>query len=183
MRRLAGICWCVLLASGPVLLAERARIEGGRFSLEFPNDWKDAGGLEDGALLDRVSPDREGSFAVYSLKVAKDHRASLEGTLKQRLTAIKKAGMSIVTDVKSQKKEFDGKKGLFAVIPVEAGLGGAKVPFTYYLVLLDAKDRVVILQATLPRPAPQELRESTLKIIESFREKTEKPAPTPKTER
>ena len=54
---------------------------------------------------------------------------------------------------------------------MEAKLGKDTIKFRYYLVLIDAKDTVVIMQAALPSPLPDKIRESALEIIQSFREK------------
>ncbi|NIP98154.1 MAG: hypothetical protein GWO24_33920, partial [Akkermansiaceae bacterium] len=70
-----------------------------------------------------------------------------------------------------QQQDFDGKPAVFGVIPVEASVAGEKVKFRYYLVLIDARDMVVIMQAALPRPLPEKLRKETLGIIQSFRER------------
>ncbi len=145
---------------------------GGRFSLDIPADWEKGKRPEDGAILYRDAPDGAGSFSVYQLPVKKNHRANLQGTLEERVTSIRKAGLKVSSEVKAQKQEnFDGKSALFAVVPVDASYQGQVVKFTYYLVLIDAKDSVVILQAALPRPLGKKLQQDALGIIQSFREK------------
>ncbi len=169
--RVAALHALFTILAGASLSAELVSFENARFTLDIPADWKKAKGPDDGNFLYREAPGGEGSFSVYKLKVAKDHRAELQGTLKHRVDAITKSGLKVTADVKGTKQDFDGKHAVFAVIPVEAGLGDRKVKFSYYLVLIDAKNLVVIMQATLPRKPPDKLREATLGIIQSFREK------------
>lgn len=152
-------------------LAERKTFEGGRFSVDFPEGWKKGEGPDDGHQLYRESADGEGTFSTYVLAVKKDHRADLEKILKERVKDLSKAGMNVSGDIEGQQQPFDGKPAVFATIPVEATFKGQKVRFAYYLVLIDAKDAVVIMQAALPRPAGEKLREDALAIIQSFREK------------
>ncbi len=161
----------LLAAVAPPVLADRTTFEGGRFSVEIPDGWKKGEGPDDGHQLYRESPKGEGSFSTYVLDVKKDHQADLTAILKSRVEKLQKAGMQLVGDIQGQEQEFDGKKAAFVTLPVEADYAGQKIKFSYYLVLLDATDKVVILQAALPRPADKELREATLAIIQSFREK------------
>ena len=162
----------LLGATTAFLPAERAPFAEGRFSLDIPADWEKGKRPEDGAILYRDAPDGAGSFSVYQLPVKKNHRANLQGTLEERVTSIRKAGLKVSSEVKAQKQEnFDGKSALFAVVPVDASYQGQVVKFTYYLVLIDAKDSVVILQAALHRPLGKKLQQDALGIIQSFREK------------
>ena len=127
--------------------------------------------MDDGNILYRNAPDGNGTFSVYQLAVAKDHKANLQGTLESRVKALAKSGLVVTAEVKGKTQTFDGKPAVFGVIPVEAKLGKDTIKFRYYLVLIDAKDTVVIMQAALPSPLPDKIRESALEIIQSFREK------------
>ena len=162
----------VFLAAGVTLLhAERVAFAKERFSLDLPAGWERGGGPEDGAILYRSAPGGEGSFSVYHLLVKKNHRANLKGTLEERVKSFQKAGLKLSAEVKAhQQDNFDGKPALFGVIPLEADYQGQLIKFTYYLVLIDARDSVVILQAALPRPLGKKLQQDALGIIQSFRE-------------
>ena len=119
------------------------------------------------------APGGSGSFSTYQLPVVKERTADLEGTLTARIRAFEKAGLKLSAKVQSQKQEnFDGKPAIFGVVPVEATAQGVAVRFTYYLVLIDAKDSVILMQAALPRPLTPELQKDALSIIQSFREKS-----------
>jgi hypothetical protein len=155
--------------------AEKVTFSKARFSVEMPADWKKGKGPDDGNILSYDAPDGGGTFSIYELAVAKDHRANLEGTLEERVKAIAKAKLKVTADVKGQKQDnVDGKPAVFAVIPVEATHAGEVIEFRYYLVLIDAKDAVIIMQAALPSPLPKKLQEAALGIIRSFREKDHK---------
>jgi len=151
--------------------AEKVKFAKDRFSIEIPAEWKKGNGPDDGNILYRNAPGGNGTFSVYQLAVAEDHKANLQGTLESRVKALAKSGLVVTAEVKGQKQTFDGKPAVFGVIPVEAKLGKATIKFRYYLVLIDARDTVVIMQAALPSPLPDKVRESALKIIQSFREK------------
>ncbi len=160
------------LSPGAALQAGTVTFAKERFSVAIPADWEKGRGPDDGAILYRDAPDGEGSFSIYQLPVAKDHRANLEGTLAERVKAIRKAGFKVSAEVKSQKQDnFDGKPAVFGVVPVEARHQDQVVKFTYYLVLVDARDSVIVMQAALPRPLTPKLQQRALGIIQSFREK------------
>lgn len=172
MRSFCSLIPCLVsLLVAPALAAEKVTIDDGRFSLEIPADWKKGNAPEDGNIFYRVAPGGNGTFSIYKLDVAEGHRANLKGTLEGRVKAIAKAGFNVTDDIEGKEQDFDGKEAVFAVIPVEIDSDDAKVEFRYYLVLLDAKDTVIIMQAALPHPLPEKIRESTLEIIQSFREK------------
>ena len=169
LRQLALI---LLILSPAATRAQKVSFAQERFSVEIPANWKKGRGPADGAILYREAPDGDGSFSIYQLKVAKDHRANLEATLSARIEAIRKAGLKISAEVKAQKQDnFDGKPAIFGVVPVEVRHQDQVVKFTYYLVLVDAKDSVIIMQAALPRPLTPKLQQGALGIIQSFREK------------
>ena len=155
--------------------AEKVPFSKDRFSVDMPADWKKGKGPDDGNILYYKAPDGGGTFSIYALAVAKNHRANLEGTLEERVKAITKAKLKVTADVKGQKQDnFDGKPAVFAVIPVEATHASEVIKFRYYLVLIDAKDVVIIMQAALPSPLSKKLQEAALGIIQSFREKDHK---------
>ena len=170
LRQLTLILLTLSLAAS--LQAGQVTFAQERFSVEIPADWKKSKGPADGAILYHDAPDGEGSFSIYQLPVAKDHRANLEGTLAERIKAIRKAGLKVSAEVKSQKQDnFDGKPAVFGVVPVEARHQDQVIKFTYYLVLVDARDSVIVMQAALPRPLTPKLQQGALGIIQSFREK------------
>ncbi|MBJ05970.1 MAG: hypothetical protein CMO40_02470 [Verrucomicrobiaceae bacterium] len=161
----------LLTANAPVLRAERTSFAKERFSLEIPADWAKDESPADGAILHRDAPGEDGSFSVYLLPVKKDHRPDLKGMLGQRVKSIQKAGLRVSAEVEAHRQEnFDGKPALFAVVPIETDYEDLVIKFTYYLVFIDAKDSVVILQAALPRPPGKKLQQDALGIIQSFRE-------------
>ncbi len=162
------------LTSGNILQAGKLSFSNGRFSVEIPAGWKKSSLKEESsALLQFDAPGGSGSFSTYQLPVVKERKADLEGTLKARIRAFEKAGLKLSAKVQSQKQEnFDGKPAIFGVVPVEATAQGMVVRFTYYLVLIDAKDSVILMQAALPRPLTPELQKDALSIIQSFREKS-----------
>ena len=166
----------LLLCPVTTIQAGKVTFSDNRFSVEIPATWEKSQGPADNAVLHHDAPGKDGSFSIYQLPVAKDHRANLEGTLASRIKAIEKTGLKVSADVKSQKQDnFDGKSALFGVVPVEARYQDQVVKFTYYLVLVDAKDTVIVMQAALPRPLTPDLQQGALGIIQSFREKTKTP--------
>lgn len=169
MRSFLLLSLLAVLSSG-VLAADRIPFAKHRFSLKFPDDWKKAKGPDDGHVLYRESPDGSSAFSVFMLELKEDHRADLKGTLKNQVEALAKAGLKVTDDVEGQEGAVDGKKAVFAVIPVEAELPDQTVKLRYYLVLVDAKDTVVIMQAVLPSAADAEIQKSALDIIQSFKE-------------
>ena len=174
LRQLALVL--LTFSPGAVLQAGKVTFARERFSVDIPADWEKGKGPDDGAILYRDAPGGEGSFSIYQLPVAKDHRANLEGTLAERVKAIRKAGLKVSAEVKSQKQDnFDGKPAIFAVVPIEASYQDQIVKFTYYLVLIDARNSVIIMQAALPRPLTPKLQQGALGIIQSFREKKQVP--------
>lgn len=164
----------LLVFSAGLSSAEKVPFEEGRFTIDFPKTWKKAKDPGGKALVFREAPGGEGTFSVQKLAVKKDHRANLEGTLDQRVEAIKKAKLKVAGEVKKFPTDFDGKKALFAIIPIDAEAQGETVKFSYYLVFVDATDMVIIMEATLPRPLKDKIRGDTLKIIQSFREVAKK---------
>lgn len=154
--------------------ADPVTFAGKRFSLEFPAAWKEAKGPDDGSVVYREAPEGQGSFSVYTLPVKKDHRANLEGTLQGLVKSLGKSGLQVADKVEGQEGNVDGKKALFAVVPVKGEFQGQPISFRYYLVLADAGDTVVVMQAVLSHPAPAELQKAALGIIQSFKEKQDK---------
>ena len=169
MRTLLHLALAILPLTA---FADKVTFAKDRFSVDIPKDWKKAKGPEDGNILYREAPANQGSFSVYKLPVAKNHKADLKPTLETRVKAIKKAGLKVSGELKViEQDNFDGKAAVFGVVPLDAEHKGQTIKFTYYLVLIDAKDSVIILQAALPRPLSKELQEGALGIIQSFREK------------
>ena len=167
------IVFLLLLTPGAALQAGKLSFSEGRFSVEIPAGWRTSSVKGDpSALLQYDAPGGSGSFSIYQLPVLKGRKADLEGTLAVRVGAFEKAGLKLGAKVQSQKQDnFDGKPAIFGVVPVEATAQGEVVRFTYYLVLIDAKDSVILMQAALPRPLTPELQKDALSIIQSFREK------------
>lgn len=164
----------LLALSATLSSAEKVTFEDGRFSVDIPKTWKKSKDPNGKALVHYDAPGGDGTFAIHKLAVKKDHQANLEGTLKQRVEAIKKAKLKVAGEVQKFPSDFDGKKALFAIIPIDAEAAGEAVKFSYYLVFVDAKDMVIIMEATLPRPMSDKMRGDALKIIQSFRETKKK---------
>ena len=161
------------VASASAQEAEKVSFADNRFSIEIPPGWKKSPSKSDPAsVLQYDAPSGEGSFSTYKLRVKKGRKADLEGTLAARVHAFEKAGLKLSAKVQSQNQDnFDGKPAIFGVVPVKATAQGEAVRFTYYLVLIDAKDSVILMQAALPSPLTAALQKDALSIIQSFREK------------
>lgn len=136
-----------------------------KFSVEFPDGWKTPENPRKDALVYQESVKGDASFAVAKLALPENASADLKGTLKSMIEGFKKS-MKVIGEPKLQDGGIGGKKAVFASVIVEAE--GSKMGF--YLVAVDAKDRVFILQATLPAGASDQSRADCMKIIQSFKE-------------
>ena len=143
-----------------------------RFSLEFSDKWVKAKTSKNEALVYREHKDGDASFTVTRLAIPAERRADLPATLKTLVNTFKKAGMTIVGDVKGQEGQVDGKRSLFAVAPAKIKSGETLHDLSFFLVLIEASDRIIILQGALPGKSSNELRRDCLNIINSFREKS-----------
>ena len=161
--------WLAAVTTGH---GEKITFSKDRFSIVIPAGWEKSTVRSDpAAVLQYDAPAGAGSFSAYSLPVTQNHKADLEKTLALRVQAFEKAGLVLTAKVQSQRQEnFDGKPAIFGVAPMEATTEDDVVRFTYYLVLIDAQDSVIILQAALPQPLGDDLQKDALAIIQSFRE-------------
>ena len=75
-------------------------------------------------------------------------------------------GLEVLDEPKITAGSIDGTKAQFARVFVKTG--GHKLGF--FLVAIDATDRVYIMQATLPASASDKSRADCMKIIQSFKE-------------
>ncbi|BDS06413.1 hypothetical protein NT6N_14530 [Oceaniferula spumae] len=136
-----------------------------KYSVVFPDGWKKPDQARKDALVYQETEKGDASFAVAKLALPENAKADLKGTLNSMIEGFKKS-MKVVGDPAMKEGAIDGKKAQFASVIVEAD--GQKMGF--YLVAIDAKDRVFILQATLPAGASDKSREDCMKLIQSFKE-------------
>lgn len=154
------------------LTAEKVSFDkNDRFSLEFPDTWVKAKTNRSEALVYREHKEGDASFTVTGLSVPAERRADLHATLKTLVNSLKQAGMTVLGDVKGQEGEVDGKKAVFGVVPATVKIEDQATDLRFFLVLIEASERIVILQAALPATAPNALRGECRKIIGSFHEK------------
>lgn len=136
-----------------------------RCSVDFPAGWKKSADAQKGALVYRVSPAGDASFAIARLSLPENAKADLKATLGGMIDGIKK-GMKVTNQAKLTEGSIDGKQALF--VRVLAETEGHKMGF--FLVAIDAGTRVFILQATLPSTASEKSRADCMSVIQSFKE-------------
>ncbi len=146
------------------LLAEKVTFDT-RCSVDFPVGWKKSADAQKGALVYRVSPAEDASFAIARLSLPENAKADLKATLGGMIDGIKK-GMKVTNEAKLTEGSIDGKQALF--VRVLAETEGHKMGF--FLVAIDAGTRVFILQATLPATASEKSRADCMSVIQSFKE-------------
>lgn len=134
------------------------------YSVDFPEGWKKEDSPDKNALVYRVSAQGDASFAVAKLALPKNSRADLKATLNAMIEGMKK-GMKFLDEPKTTEGGIDGKKAVFSRIFAQNG----DTKMGYFLVAIDCKDRVFILQATLPNSASDQSRTDSMKIIQSFK--------------
>lgn len=154
-------------------LAGRDKFADDRFSLEFPDDWKKPAEVpEPSPLLLRENKAGTALFAVNSLPVPENLKADLDGTAKAIAETYKK-DFKMEKAVEADEGEIDGLPARFLTIippkPGEDEEAEAAPLAAYFLVLVDTRKEVLILQATLALPTTKELREQALAIIMSFK--------------
>ncbi len=156
-----------------------------RCSVDFPAGWKKSANAQKGALVYRVSPVGDASFAIARLSLPENAKADLKATLGGMIDGIKKGmkvtneakltagvidgikkGMKVTNEAKLTEGVIDGKQALF--VRVLAETEGHKMGF--FLVAIDAGTRVFILQATLPSTASEKSRADCMSVIQSFKE-------------
>jgi len=154
----------LLLACIAPVSAEKVTFDA-KYSVEFPEGWKKSANPRKDALVYRETETGDASFAVAKLPLPKNAKADLKATLKSMIEGFKK-GMEILEEPKITEGGVDGKKALFARIFVKAG----EHKMGFFLVAVDATDRVFIMQATLPAAASDKSRADCMKVIQSFKE-------------
>lgn len=151
--------------------AGREKIAKDKYSLEFPDDWKKPTGDTGEALIVRENKDGTALFAVSRLTVKDGAKADLDATVKS-VTAGYKKDLKLKDDPKVEPGEIDGLDARFVVIapPKQEPPQADQPPATaVYLVLIDAKTEVLILQATVVMPANKKTSDACLAIIQSFK--------------
>lgn len=151
--------------------AGREKFAKDKYSLEFPDDWKQPAGDIGAALIVRGNKDGTALFAVSKLAVKEGAKADLDATAKGVAAGYKK-DMGLKEDPKVEPGEVDGLDARFVVIasPKKDKPEAKDEPATaVYLVLVDAKSEVLILQATLVMPVDKKTSEACLAIIQSFK--------------
>lgn len=146
------------------LLAEKITFDQ-KYSLVFPEGWKKSESPEKNAIIFRESAAGDASFAVVKLELPKNSRADVAATVEAMLAGMK-AKMKPEEEPKITPGKIDGKKSVFA--KMMSKVDGVQVGF--YLVAIDARDRVFILQATIPSSASNKTRQDCMAIINSFKE-------------
>jgi hypothetical protein len=154
--------------------AGREKFAKDKYSLNFPADWKKPAEDAGEALIPRQNKDGTALFVVTKLKVAEGAKADLDATAKA-IAADYKKDMKLKEDPKVEPGEVDGLKSRFVVIssPKPEKKDGEEAAkdegIAVFLVLIDAKTEVIILQATLAKPVVKATSEACLGIIESFK--------------
>ena len=162
--KLRFIFLSLLLASILPLHAEKVTFDA-KYSVEFPKGWKESANPRKDALVYRETETGDASFAVAKLPLPKNAKADLKATLKSMIEGFKK-GMKVLEEPKITEGSIDGKKAQFARVFVKAG----EHKLGFFLVAVDATDRVFIMQATLPAAASDKSRADCMKVIQSFKE-------------
>jgi hypothetical protein len=169
MRSLAVLFTILTL---PVLAVESVSFgKHDRFTLEFPDTWKKPDQPKPGAVVYRERESGDASFSVSRLFLPKNAKVDLHDTLKSFVTNFRKGGMTVVGDVKGQDGLIDGKDSVFAQVPVKLAQGGQNFSLTFFLVIVDCRDQVLVLQATLPDGGGNQVRDDCRRIIGSLHEK------------
>ncbi len=145
-----------------------------RFTIEFPDNWKKTDEAKAGALVYRERETGDASFSVSRLRVPKNAKADLHDTLKSFVTNFRKGGMTVVGDIKGQGGAIDGKDAVFAQVPVKLAQGGENFDITFFLVIIDCRDQVLVLQSTLANGGNNKVRDECRRIIGSLHEKDPK---------
>ena len=154
----------LMLVSILPLHAEKVTFDT-KYSIEFPEGWKKPENPRKDALVYRETDAGDASFAVAKLPLPNNAKADLKATLKSMIEGFKK-GMKVLEEPQITEGSIDGKKAQFARVFVKTG--GHKLGF--FLVAVDATDRVFIMQATLPAAASEKSRGDCMKVIQSFKE-------------
>lgn len=171
----------IFLAFALPCFAERESFADDKYSLDFPDGWKE---LEEKAdpppLIARTNADGSALFSVTSLPVPEGAVVDLDDTAKVIAESYQK-DLKMPEPAEVGPGEIDGLASRFlAIIPPvekpaaegEEGEGdeeAAAPSAAYFLVLVDTGKGVLILQATLALPAPKAVREEAMKIIQSFK--------------
>jgi len=136
-----------------------------KYSVMIPEGWKKGKNPHKNALVYRVSGEEDASFAIVKFPLPKNARADLQGTLTSMIEKFKK-GMKVIGEPELTEGAVDGKKSLFARVIVKVG----EQKLGFFLVAVDAGDRIFIMQVTLPSNASDKSRSDCMKIIQSFKE-------------
>lgn len=143
-----------------------------RFSVEFPDEWKKAKAPDPNVVVHRESADGEATFSISRLILPPDKRADLDTTLDTFIKNFKMSGLTVKGDPKGQDSLIDGKKALVASIPIELKQEGELVRLTFFMVLIECKERLVVMQATLRGNGTNDQRRDCRVILGSFEEHT-----------
>lgn len=158
-------------------LAGREKFAKEKYSLDFPADWKKPAEDAGAALIARENKEGTALFVVTKMAVAKGAALDLDATTKAIADGYKK-DLKLKDDPKVEPGEIDGLKSRFLVIASpksdkkegEEDKEAAKDPsLAMFLVVIDAKTEVIILQATLAKPVAKKTSEACLAIIQSFK--------------
>lgn len=154
---------------GP-LHAAREPFGDGKYSLEFPDGWAKPDGGDAKALIVRQNADGSALFAVNRMPLPANARADLDATAKTIAEAYKK-DLKLAEVPAAKEGEIDGLPARFLTVAGDPKTGGEAAALALFLVLVEAKGEVVVMQATLSLPAAKETREACLTIIKSFQHK------------
>jgi len=158
-------------------LAERVKFADDQFSIEFPDGWKKT--EPDGKpapLVLRQNADGTALFAVSRLPVPEGAKVDLDATAKT-IANSHKEDLKLDKVPEAGEGEIDGLPARFLTIapPKPAAPKEGAEPeeealqVAYFIVLVDTRKGVMILQATLALPAARETRDAALAIIQSFK--------------
>lgn len=141
-----------------------------RFSVEFPEGWIKAKSPQKDVVVYREAKDGDGAFSISKMVVKAGAKPDMEATLQAFIENYKKSGMKVDGEPKGQESIIDGKKALVATVPVEVVHEGQSAKLTFFLVLIDAPERLIVMQASLPGAGTNALRRDCRRIIGSFEE-------------
>lgn len=152
------------------LSADETAFDEGRFTVEFPDGWKKADPPQANIVVHRETEDGEATFSISRLGITPGAKADLDATLDTFVKNFKDNGMTVKGDPKGQASVIDGKPALVAAVPVEMRVDDEPVAITFFMVFVEASERLIVMQATLRGSGTDAQRGDCRKIIGSFEE-------------
>ena len=163
-----NLLWLLLFPLA--LQAEGVRFAKDRYSLEFPEDWKKAKAPHKQMILYRENEAGAASMGVITLPVKEGTKADLRNTFDSIVKSLTSGTLKLEGEPTAKMAPVDGKTGMFGTMRASVGDDTAKTILTFAIVIVDAKDELVILQSTLRHPMKPEDHKKCIKVIQSFKE-------------